>query len=1629
MNQWVNMKSAVSGLLSVAAVTVMLGVATDASATASKAMAASKPSTPMFPAQPDGKYTLSEEDMAVKVPGGYVRWTRDYDGNKWRINARWANLKLEFDEKSSGFVAARSTGSGGGGAGASGASLYVPPPPPPQEVFGGTEVFGYRPTNMWGDDEPPNGPLQWTYRNGAVFTADDSQITFTGLGTNRYVLRPIFTGNFNGTSSVPSGTIGGGTVTRKGIFVEHLGATPGVGGFKWMDRDGSFIDFDAFGAILRYGDRNDIVVTFDYAFVGGTRRVNAVRDENGRAIFEILYSDGQISEVRDVPASGDPAAVRSVKYEYGPAGSISKVTDVRGNDTTYGYDSLYRLTSIQDPEGNIQRIEYGATNRMVKFTEADGGVTDYSYEYDKNKKEFFVRIKYPQTDAGRRVEDRWYSKEGVLRSVTVNGKTIMEVTNASNDGRNVSYTDARGGKTTIVRNEFDLITGITYPDGGSIRVDYDSQNLNVLSETDENGVRTQYTYDERGNLAGVIEAAGTADARHHVVLSDAMGNITSWTVKGRREADGTTSPDATETYEFNADHYLTRYVDAEGKVRLYEYDRHGDMVKVTEPGGGVWQLTYDAHGNVKTVTDPLNNTVEYTYDKLGNILSHTDARGNVTSWTYDALSRETATRTPYGAQMRSTYDRDGNMTSAFDANGIGMRLEYDASGRLSRGVDAKGFEYVLDYADVDGLDKGLNFLSKIRYPTFERRYKYDARQRATQIAEFDGSDARTNSYSYDKVGRQRTITDANGKTRQIEYDALGQVKALRDPMGNTVSFSYNALGNLIKITDPRGNITRFTTDKRGLVTSEIDPLGKVTQYGYDDNGWLTEVRLPNGKRTIYVYDLGGRVTERKMYDWAGAIVQTVTLGYDVDNNLTSWSDGTYTGTLTYDNDDRLLSKTVNYGTFSLSYSYTYYPNNQVKTFTGADGLTIGYFYDGLGQLERVSIPGEGDITVTEWTWSSRKRVLLPGGASQEFEYDGLLDMTRMRVKTPNQQTLFELENKYGLLQEVKERSVDGVTTEYSYDDAWRLTGTDAANSVTYTLDAAGNRVAATPMPGSWVYDAANQLITKGDVTYSYDDAGNLIRKVDLGAAEPQRTTTYEYDGLNRLLAVKDGADNLISRYTYDPFDARLSKEVFSGSNAGTTFYLHSHQGVVAEATSAGVVTTTYGWHPEEDYGTNALFARVPAPSGVGHRYVYYHNDQLGTPYRITDSSGTLVWSASYDTFGVATVASLPAPNAALAVTNNLRFGGQYFDAETGLHYNDRRYYETSTGRYITRDPLGFEGGPNQYLYANHNPVNFYDPTGEILPCLFINYVRCVASCVAIGKVQNWINGCQVSLGDLALECAKDCVFSIIPIPNPCGKWGKYISMGMGAMGGMNSFTGDTIVHTRDLQGNPFVKPISELKVGDEVLAWSEWKPEGEALSYEHVTEVFSSLREQQLVKITFNDGETLAVTAGHPFLTTEGWRDAGVLQAGSAVWALGGESTGAELAERTITGIERESSMVPVFNLTVANAHTYFVGDGYLVHNDIHHICTKYGERGERMNRILKKAGFPRGYEDPLNKVKVPGHKGPHPEEYHDNIEKRLEKAAEKGKDAVKDFLKRAARQARTPGTRMNDQLRRRNGW
>jgi RHS repeat-associated protein len=124
----------------------------------------------------------------------------------------------------------------------------------------------------------------------------------------------------------------------------------------------------------------------------------------------------------------------------------------------------------------------------------------------------------------------------------------------------------------------------------------------------------------------------------------------------------------------------------------------------------------------------------------------------------------------------------------------------------------------------------------------------------------------------------------------------------------------------------------------------------------------------------------------------------------------------------------------------------------------------------------------------------------------------------------------------------------------------------------------------------------------------------------------------------------------------------------------------------------------------------------------GETVYYYVNDHLGTPQKMVDQNGAVVWSADYEPFGEADVTVTSA-------VNNFRFPGQYYDEETGLHYNWHRYYASRTGRYLTPDPIGLEGHINLFWYVQNNPVSLIDPIG-------LCTIECCENCVQELRIRN-----------------------------------------------------------------------------------------------------------------------------------------------------------------------------------------------------------------------------------------------------------------------------------------------------
>jgi RHS repeat-associated protein len=1363
-------------------------------------------------------------------------------------------------------------------------------------------------------------------------------------------------------------------------------------GYRWEETKGKWGSYDVQGRQLGYGDGNGNRVWLARDMEG---RLRGVVSETGEVLLHLIYEGGLLKEVRDY-SQGDGLASRKVQYAYDGRNRLVKITDVRGGVTEYGYDGQNQLVRIKDAEGREEEISYG--NRRVKERKAaDGAVTAYKFAYDEVHQQYIVEVTGPEMEGESRKERWTYNQAGQLVRKVVNGLVEEEV-QRDTGLRLERRTNSRGYASRAKRDMYGQVIEIEYADGSVIKRQYGARHLELQEETDELKIKTSYQYDDKGNLTKKTEAVGTVAERITEYERNAQGRVTRLTRKGKTESNGTTTPDANWQIGYDSRGQINQTTDPEGHVRRYVYDRAGNLREATDAKGNTTRFEVDAAGNLTKTTDPLGHVQSYAYDKVGNLTTETDAKGKARQRAYDALNRLTRLTDALGGSSRMRYNAAGLPVEAEDEDGRKQEWSYDTFLRVTKEMDGLGNSTEYRYEIPDGTKTGLlgslSTPTETRYPTFTEAQRFDRRERLTSwrliYPTSRGEENSLGSVTYDKRGQVISETDANGKTSTYGYDALGRMTSIKDSLGNETKAAYDTRGNLIALTDANGNTYGFEYDRNDRLVKEVLPLGQTSQYRYDGNGNLTQKTSPNGERTSYSYDANDRPVEASYTKANGVLERTTTYIWDENDNLTGWTDQdhnrneTTRASLSYDDENRKTGETITYADgHSRSYGYGYSPAGNKTKLVWADGTEISYGYSQHGELKSVSIPNEGTIQVDEYKWLTPSAVSLPGGVKESRKLDGLLYLEELKVSGPGEQTLLNLSQNYGKEQELVRRSraetangtSNSKTETFAYDAELRLTEAQTEgwlwnDKETFTLDGAGNRIQHNGK--TWRYDGNNQLIQIGEgncgsantVCYDYDASGNRLKKTEQG-----RQIHYRYDTQNRLIEVAltvNNTEQLIARYGYDPLDRRLWKEQYGDRNgqsllqAKRTYYLYSDEGLIAEetqditlnadksviATSQPNITTQYGHEPESEFSTGILFVKTKDTNGA-ETIAYYHHDHLQTPIQATDKQGNIVWSATYNAFGKVRLTTPNPTQEKPTLTSNLRFPGQYEDEETGLHYNYRRYYDPETGQYITSDPIGLKGGFNLYAYVGGDPLNLTDATGEILPAAGM-FARCYLTCMAIGTAAGLIqNPCDVELpwG----ECAKECL-------NPFN-WvkGKKFEAAACALG-RNSFTGETLVQVRPEGANPEeakagkteLKPISEIRIEDEVLSLAEWKEKGneagidQRLSYEKVVDIFTSLKEQRLVHITLETGETLTATDGHPFKTPDGWRDAILLKKGGKLLLKGGEEDSDGEAgdptesERTVTiaDVRVEHKIIQVYNLEVASAHTFFVGDdGVLVHN------------------------------------------------------------------------------------------------
>ncbi len=1137
-------------------------------------------------------------------------------------------------------------------------------------------------------------------------------------------------------------------------------------GFRWIDRGGDWIDYNTQGQMVAYGDRNNNVVRLVRDTAGVLR---GVVDAGGRVLWSLHYTGELLSEIRDYPASGIAGDLpsRNVKYQYDDKNRLIKVTDVRGFVTQYDYDVGNHIIKITDPEGRVEKLAYSGDTVKQRIA-PDGAVTDYLFDYDDANKQFISKVTGPETAAGRRVDDFTYNRVGQLVRQIVNGRTEVEVRYDTGARAELS-TNARGFTTRTTRDEYDQTIEVMLPDGGIKRRTYSPVHLEVTEEIDVLGVKTLYEYDSRGNLIVKTEAAGTPDERVTSYTRNTLGQMTAMKRRGRTESSGTVTADAVWEFSYDALGQLSVITDPEGHVRRFEYNRFGNLLASVDPLGNTTRFEVDAAGNVLTETSPLGHRKAYAYDKVGNLTAETDAVGKTALKGYDAMNRPLRTTNRVGGVARVQYNGQGLPVLEVDEDGVQNQFSYDSFDRIESIVDALGhvvrFGYQLDDGSESGLLGSLGDPVQADYPGFQQINRLDALERPTsqtlRYSSRKGLQASTTSATYDLRGQVVAETDAQGQRRTHRYNSLGLKVETLDALGGSTRYAYDVAGNLLVVTNARGHTHSFSYDRNGRMVTEKLPMGQTIRYEYDAAGRLVKRTDRLGRIQTYTHDADGRVVRVEYAGADGTLVRVLTQSWDANSLLVGWSDkdillnATTVGIMSYDDAARKRSESITFpSSTSLSYQVDYSPSGRKTRLIWPDGTEVQYGYSAHGELDSVLIPGEGLMSFGDFSWTSPTQVTLPGGGLQLRTLDGLLNLEGLTANTPSQQTTLKLDNEFGKAQELQIRrrtdtfnsTSSTAADQFRYDADLRLiqwtrsVGTESSTvDELYTLDAVANRVRQSTVAGPWVYDDNGRLTQIGQgacgqagvTCYDYDEAGSLTKKTT-----SLRIDQFRYDHQNRLTEILTGTGEPVARYGYDPLDRRIWKEQFR-DRQGTplpqsqrTYYLYADEGLVAEAVqpielnadgsttalAAASLTAQYVPRPEQSFTTGTLLVKTK-DSNDQDMVAYYHHDHLQVPIQASDKMGNVVWSATYTPFGRATVTTPMATRERPVITSQLRLPGQYEDAESGLHYNFRRYYDPDVGRYLTEDPIGLDGGVNLYGYANANPLLYMDPRGEVAPAV------------------------------------------------------------------------------------------------------------------------------------------------------------------------------------------------------------------------------------------------------------------------------------------------------------------------
>ena len=716
-------------------------------------------------------------------------------------------------------------------------------------------------------------------------------------------------------------------------------------------------------------------------------------------------------------------------------------------------------------------------------------------------------------------------------------------------------------------------------------------------------------------------------------------------------------------------------------------DANGNTLSTTDDNGNVTTYTYDLNNNMASASKPLDSThtatTSYTYNSFGEVLTSTDALGHTTTNTYDAKGNLLTVTAPApdghtaASVTQFQYNTLGELTQITDPKLNVTKLTYTTAGLIATITDAQ--QNVTTYG-YDARGNRTNVIDPINGSAHPTTFAYDLMNRLTGITYPDAS---TVGFTYDLRGRRITSTDQNLKTTTYTYDDADRLTAVTDPATNTTQYAYDTEDNLLSITDANNHTTYFAYNARGWVTGTTFPSTLSESYTYDLVGNLLSKTDRKNQTIQYVYDALYRLSSKTYPDST-----SVEYVYDLAGKVQQVSDPTGTYGFAYDNMGRLISTATNYsfvaGTYTNSYAHDAASNR--TSLTAPDGSISTYGYDTLNRLNGLANSWAGSFGFSYDALSRRTQLTRPNGVNTNYSYDGLSHLLSV-LHQAGVNTLDGASYTYDPAgnRATKTNYLNGVTSNYGYDPLYELTQVTQGASTTesYSYDAVGNRLSSSGV-ASYSYNASNELTANSLGSYSYDNDGNTLTDAS--------GKSYTWDFENRMTqAVVPGTGGGTTTFKYDPFGRRIQK---SGP-LGTTNYVYDGYNVVEEVDNGGNVLSRYTQGSHVDEWLAELRSGTTS---------YYERDGLGSITSLSNSSGALANTYTYDAFGKLTASTG-------TLTNPFQYTGREFDQETGLNYNRARYYDPSAGRFLSDDPIGFNGGNDFYAYVANNPVIFTDPSG------------------------------------------------------------------------------------------------------------------------------------------------------------------------------------------------------------------------------------------------------------------------------------------------------------------------------